>query len=285
MQKILLAGATGLLGRCVLEELKEERFSIRAIGRDRAKLEQLSIAEPVSADLMAPESLEGVCDGVDAVISCAGASMKVNTIGDRSSFYEVDYKGNSRLLAEAQRSRVKKFIYVSLCGGDRLRQTEYADAHERFVDRLNRSDLPYTVIRPTGFYGFHLEILKMARKGRGLVIGDGSRRTNPIHEADVARACVEALTWNETDRTIGGPEILSRKETVELALAVARRRAKPFSMPPRLFRTLVKPLKLINPRIHALMDFGVAVTQVDVIAPPYGKRRLREYFENDSSSR
>lgn len=283
MQKILLAGATGMLGKYVLEDLNREGFSVKAIGRDRAKLDRLTDAAPICADFTSPVTLAGVCDGVDAVISCAGASMKMNSFGDRSTFYQIDYKGNSQLLAEAQRSRVKKFIYVSLCAGDRLRQTEYADAHERFVDRLSRSDLQYTIVRPTGFFGFHLEILKMARKGRGVLIGDGSCRTNPIHEADVARACVEALTWNETDRTIGGPEIFSRKETVELAFAVARHRPKMISMSPKLFRLLVKPLKLVNPRMHALMDFGVAVTQVDVLAPPYGKRTLREYFETAPS--
>jgi hypothetical protein len=37
--------------------------------------------------------------------------------------------------------------------------------------------------------------------------------------------------------------------------------------------------KLINPRIHALLDFGVAVTQIDVLAPKFGSERLSDYFE------
>ncbi len=119
--------------------------------------------------------------------------MSFNNFGDRKSFYEVDYEGNMNLLAEAKKAAVKRFVYVSLANAGNLRQTEYADAHEKFVDELRASGLKHTVVRPTGFFGFHLEILKFASKGRGLVIGSGDHSTNPIHEADVAAAYVFAL--------------------------------------------------------------------------------------------
>lgn len=278
MATVLVAGATGQLGMWILRELKRRGHTVRALVRTPAKLTSRDVDEIVTGDLTAPDSLRGVCDGVQAVISCAGAAMNVNTFGDRQSFYDVDYQGNLHLLAEAQRAGVGKIVYVSLANGEQLRQTEYADAHEKFVDALRASGLKFSVVRPTGFFSFYLEILKFAAKGRGVVIGDGSCRSNPVHEADVAVACVEALESDETDLPVGGPDTITRKDAVLLAFEVLQRPAKLMSVSPGVFKLLIAPLKLFNRRIHALMDFGIAVTQVDVVAPVRGGHRLRDYF-------
>ncbi|HEX8999478.1 MAG TPA: SDR family oxidoreductase [Blastocatellia bacterium] len=279
MAKILVAGASGQLGKHVARELKLRGYAVRAIARDAGKLASLGIEEAVTADLTKPETMRGACDGVDAVISCAGASMNINDFKDRQSFYEVDYQGNLHLLNEARKANVDKFVYVSLAGAENLRQTEYADAHEKFVEALRASEVKNVVIRPTGFFGFNLELLKFAAKGRGLVVGKGHCKTNPIHEADVATACVDALESETSDIPAGGPEIFTRRETVEMAFAALNRKPSIVSIPPGLFKLMVAPLKLFNRRIYALMDFGIAVTQVDSIAPVVGSRNLRRYFE------
>lgn len=275
MSTILVAGATGQLGRCVIRELKQQGHRVRVIARNPANIDA---DETKQADLTKPETLNSACAGVDAVISCAGASMKMGGLGNRQSFYQVDWQGNVNLLVEAQRQRVPKFVYVSLAHANKIRQVEYADAHARFAEALRESGLPYTIVSPTGFFGFMLEILKYAKQGRGVLIGAGSCRTNPIHEADVARACVEALPSNERELPVGGPEFFTRKEITELAFDVLGRPPKLMKVPPNVFKALIMPLKLINPRLHALMDFGIAVTQVDCVAPAYGQQRLRDYF-------
>lgn len=279
MKKVLVAGATGRLGKCVLTELKLRGYAVRAIARDTGKLAGLGVDETVTADLTKPETLRGVCDGVEFVLSSAGATMNLNDFGDRKSFYEVDNQGNRNLLAAAKTADVKKFVYVSLACADKLPQTEYADAHEKFVEALRASGLSHTVVRPTGFFGFLLEILKFARNGRGISIGDGACRSNPIHETDVARACVDALESHQQELFVGGPDVLTRRQIIELAFEVLQRKPRVMSISPGLFKLMISPLRWINPRLHALMDFGIAVTQIDVTAPPYGSQHLRTYFE------
>jgi hypothetical protein len=44
------------------------------------------------------------------------------------------------LLQEAKKSRVKKFIYVSVLNGENLRHLKICDAKERFVEQLKKSD-------------------------------------------------------------------------------------------------------------------------------------------------
>ncbi|MFN0087166.1 MAG: SDR family oxidoreductase [Blastocatellia bacterium] len=284
MPKVLIAGATGQLGRAVTARLKAEGFEVRALVRRPEGLRGAAVDETAPGDLTKPETLAGVCHGVDVALSCAGASMSVNALGDRKSFYEVDYQGNINLLREAARARVGKFVYVSLAGGESLRRTEYADAHERFVADLRASGIPGTVVRPTGFFSFYREILKFASRGRGLVIGDGERRTNPIHEADVAAACVEAISRDAPEMIVGGPEVFTRREIVELAFAALGRKPNLLALSPGLFSLMIRPLRLINRRVHALVEFGIAVTQQDVVAPAFGDRRLRDYYEEAAKS-
>lgn len=282
--KILVAGATGQLGKLVVRELQRRGFNVKAVGRDKNKLIETAADEVATIDLTDPHTVQGVCENVAAVISCAGASMNINSFGDRKSFYDVDYRGNLALLADAEKHHLKKFVYVSLAEAGKLRDTEYADAHEKFVEALFASNIKHTVVRPTGFFGFHLEILKFASKGRGLIIGRGNCRTNPVHENDVALACVDALENDSQEVQIGGPEIFTRKETVELAFAALNQQPKLMFIPPSLFKLMIAPLRLVNRRIYALMDFGVAVTQIDVIAPTAGTQKLRSYFDEAASS-
>jgi uncharacterized protein YbjT (DUF2867 family) len=280
MEKILLAGATGSLGYCVARELKNKGYFVRAITRQLAKLSSLNLSEVVHADLTESASLQNICQDIDAVISCAGASMKVGNFSDRKSFYDVDYQGNLNLLGEAKKAGVKKFVYVSLAGANQLRHVEYADAHEKFVDALKVSGLNYCVVRPTGFFSFLLELLTFAKRGFGVSIGNGNRKTNPIHEEDVARACVEALEANQTEIVVGGPDVLTRKQTSLLAFEALGKKPRLMTVSPALFKLLIAPLKLSNKRIYALMDFGIAVTQIDCVAPIYGKQHLKDYFSH-----
>jgi uncharacterized protein YbjT (DUF2867 family) len=277
-KKVLVAGASGKLGRRVVAELKAQNYEVRAIARSPRKLKDIGGVEIFPADITRLHTLIGICELVDAVVSCAGAAMTIDDFKNKQTFDAVDFKGNLNLLEEAQKSGVKKFVYVSLAGAENLRHTEYADAHERFVEALRASGLDYAVVRPTGFFSFMLQILDYAKKNRGIVVGDGSRRTNPIHEADVARACVAALLNEEKEITIGGAEIFTRREITELAFDALGKRAKIRRVPPAVLKTMIFPLRFYNRRIYDLMDFGIAATQIDCLAPPSGDGNLREFF-------
>lgn len=278
MGTVLVAGATGALGRCVVAELREQGHEVRRLVRRGAG------AQDRTGDLRDALSLRNVTDEVDAVISCAGASMSLNTWSDRAGFREVDWMGNRNLLADAKRHAVPKFIYVSLANGPALIHTDYAKYHEAFVDDLKRSGLEYAVVRPTGLYSFYLEILKMARQGRGVAINGGWVKTNPIHEMDAAKACVEALMLGRTDLPVGGPEIFSRRRTTEMAFETLGAKPKVTVIPGWAMAPVPLLMKPFNPRIAALAAFGIAVSSTDCLAPEYGVRKLGDYFRQHVSS-
>ncbi len=278
MQTVLVAGATGALGRAVVADLKLRGYEVRRLVRRNP--------EPGDhvGDLRDAASIRKVTEGMDAVISCAGASMSMTNWSDRTDFREVDWLGNRNLLEDAKRSEVKKFVYVSLNDGPALAHTAYAKFHEAFVQDLSRSGLDYTVVRPTGLFSFYLQILEMARNGRVILINKGWAETNPIHEGDAARACVEALVLGRTDFPVGGPEIRSRKWITEKAFEVLGKTPSMPSVPGKVMAPAAALMKLVNPRIGALAEFGIAVSSVNCIGPLYGMRTIDSYFKQAVAS-
>jgi uncharacterized protein YbjT (DUF2867 family) len=280
MKKILLAGASGRLGTEVLSELGRRGYAVRALVRDPARLQgSAARGDLFVADARAAESLRGACDGADVVVSTMGASLALGRTRDGAGFREVDLGANLNLLSEAKRAGVGKFVYVSLHGAEGLRGLGYVDAHEEFVAALATSGLDYTILRPTGFFYVFEEIFKMAsERGRVMLVGDGSARTNPIHEADLARECADAVEVGERETPVGGPETYTRREIAELAFEALGRRPRITSLPPALVRAMIAPVRLFDRRLYDFLAFGVAVSTVDVIAPPAGRTGLRRHF-------
>lgn len=282
MNKILVAGASGRLGKEILEELKERDILADALVRDVEKLgEHHSFVENVQiADARDASSLKGFCEGVDAIISAVGASLQLGFTKDKSTFFDTDYKANKNLLDEAINANVKKFVYVSMCNGnDKLKGVVYADAHEAFVDELKKSGIDYCVIRPTGFFYIFEEIMKQAKRGRAMLIGNGSSKTNPVHERDVAAVCIDALTSNEKEIVIGGPDIFTRREIAQICFEILGKKPKITSISKGLMKVMKFPVKLFDKRLYDLLDFGISVFTTDILAPQTGRFHLRDYMK------
>ena len=284
MQRVLVAGATGTLGCAAVAELVSRGHHVRALVRAPERAQGVAAQEMVRGDLENPASLASACAGVDAVLSCAGASMRLGGMRDRRSFAEVDHLGNRALLRAAERAGVRRFVYVSLYGADALAGTTYADAHERMVGELAGARLEHSVVRPAGFFSFLGELVRMAARGRGVVIGDGTARTNPIHELDVAVACADALAGGAAEIPAGGPDVFTRRELVELAFRAVGREPRITHVSPGVFRVLATLSRPLNPRLAALLEFGSAVSLIDSIAPVRGTRRLEDYFRDVAAS-
>ena len=178
MKKILVAGATGYLGRNVVKALKDRGYWVRALGRSEAKLDPIKefADELFIGEVTDPGSLDGLCDGIDVVFSSVGITRQK----DGLTYEDVDYQGNRNLLTIAEGSGVSKFVYVHVLNAEQLQHVAMIQAKQAFVDELKRSALDHTVICPTGFFSDMEEFLSMARSGAFTCFGDGSNRINPI---------------------------------------------------------------------------------------------------------
>jgi uncharacterized protein YbjT (DUF2867 family) len=285
VKKILVAGATGQLGKQVLRELRERNYWTRALVRDKGRARGLAADELFEGDVTRPETLRDACSQIDIVFSSVGASLSTKRTKEKATYAEVDYAGNKNLLEAALAAQVKSFVYISVFNENLPENLEYTRAHEDFVRELERSGIPYTILRPTGFFHAFAEILEMARRGIVPLIGASLARVNPIHEIDLARIAVDALESGVREISVGGPEVLTRREIAELAFAALGKRARTVSVPPGLFKLMLPLIRLYDRRLYALFDFFVAVNQVDVVAPALGgTRRLGEFFQEKAKS-
>ncbi len=276
MKRVLVAGATGYLGGFVAREFKARGYFVRALARSANKINHLWDAtdEIVEAEVTRPDTLEHICDGIDLVFSSIGITKQKDGLG----FRDVDYQGNMNLLEEALRTGVKKFVYVSAFNGPNLRHLDIVDAHEDFVDELKESGIDHTVLRPTGYFSDMGEVFKMACKGRVWLIGSGQNRVNPIHGADLAAACVNAMEDNETEIDVGGPQTMTWDEVAALAFDVLEKPAKISRVPSWLMWTVVWLVKLFNPHQGDLLAFFTTMATDDVVAPSVGRHTLEEYY-------
>ena len=285
MQKVLVAGATGYLGRFVVQEFSRRGYWIRALARNPEKLEQTGpFLEPAVTDqihevfigqVTRPETLQGLCDNIDIVFSSIGITRQK----DKLTFQDVDYQGNRNILDIALSKSVKKFISVSVFNAHLFEYLEIVKAHEDFVRDLQDCGLDYAVIRPTGYFSDMSEFLKMAKSGRVYLIGKGENKINPIHGADLAKVCVDAVTGTEREVPVGGPVTYSVNEIAELAFSTLKKKPKITRISPWLAKLAVRLVRPFNKQMSQLVEFFVTAGQSDGVAPATGTQTLGSYYE------
>ncbi|HKL14725.1 MAG TPA: SDR family oxidoreductase [Balneolaceae bacterium] len=280
MTKILVAGASGYLGKHILEELENWGISSIALVRSVQKLDGIrpETTEVVEAEVTKPETLRRICEGVDVVISTVGITRQQ----DGLTYNEVDFQANMNLLTEAKSAGVRKFIYISVINGKRMRHLKMVDAKERFADELVASGLEYTIIRPNGFYPDLKELLPMAKNGKVYLFGHGEYKLNPIHGADLAEVCVRAIAQKEREIIVGGPDILTQNEIVELALRACNKPINIGHVPDWIRVLILKVVQRLLPGHYAgPLEFFLTFIAMDHIATRYGTRRLQDFFNEE----
>lgn len=275
-KKILLAGATGYLGRYVAHELSEKGYSARLVVRDRKKAnfdaQQFEITE---AEVTRPESIAGICKDIEVVISTVGITRQK----DGLSYMDVDYQANVNLIEEAKKNGVKKFIYISVLNGRKLRNLKICEAKEKLVDYLKSSGLDYCIIRPNGFFSDMEDFLKMAATGRVYLFGDGNHKLNPVHGEDLGEVCVNAIESNVKEINAGGPELFSQNEIAELALKAHSKKIKIVHLPDRIRKLTLRILRTFtSSKYYGPFEFFLTTMAIDMAAPMYGKNRLEDFF-------
>jgi uncharacterized protein YbjT (DUF2867 family) len=279
MKKILVAGATGYLGGYMVKALRANGYWVRALGRSAEKLAAVEehADDVFVGEVTDPDSLNGLCDGIDVVFSSVGITRQK----DGLTYNDVDYQANRNILTMAEASGVSKFMYVHVLNADKLRQVAMIQAKQKFVDELRRSTVDHIVICPTGFFSDMEEFLSMARSGRVYLFGDGLSRINPVHGADLAEFCVGALDSQERELNVGGPEVFTYHDIANLAFDVLDQPAKITCVPKPLVSATVRALRWLTPaKVYGPVEFMASVMTMDVVGQRHGQRRLAGYFRD-----
>jgi uncharacterized protein YbjT (DUF2867 family) len=220
--KVLVVGATGLLGNEICEKLVAKGHKVRGLVRptsDPTRVDRLRSlgVETVTGDLKDPKSLEGACRGEEAVISTASSTFSRQP-GD--SIESVDRDGLRNLVDAAKSEHVGRFVFTSFSGNIE-ESSPLRDAKRGVEQHLKESGLDYTILRPS----YYMEVwLSPAvgfdfAKSTAVIYGTGERKLSWMSFRNVAEFAVEALEKpSARNRLIelGGPQPLSPLEVVQI---------------------------------------------------------------------
>ena len=283
-RRVVVAGATGYLGRHVVRALHRDGWRVRALVRDPARLgaARASCDEVFVGHATRRDTLAGLCHGAEAVFSSIG----VRHVHRRPTYEEVDFGANRDLVALAEAAGVRRFVFVSILDGAEMRRiSPLVDARERVVDRLRRSPMRAVVLRPTGFFNDMGEILSMAARGRVWLIGSGETRINPIHGADLADVAAAILGADDPPPEVaaGGPDVFTQREIGELAFRVLARPPRFGRVPPALIRAAAGLIRPFNANASALARMFALLGERDAVGPRHGDHRLEDSFRHMAS--
>ncbi|HTM43398.1 MAG TPA: NAD-dependent epimerase/dehydratase family protein, partial [Polyangiaceae bacterium] len=207
--RLAITGATGGVGRHVVEQALARGDLVRALVRDPAKAGDLARAgvELVTGSLFDALALEALAAGADALIHSAGHVGDQG--GDRATFEQVNVTGTQNVLTAAAKMNVKRFVHVSSVAY--YGRPQHGTIDETFVPLPNEG--PYEVskleaerivfgrgaelgievaaVRPPVIYGpydrqFLPLLIDKLRRGRVLYVDGGQAPFNIVSSADVA---------------------------------------------------------------------------------------------------
>ena len=171
--KVVLAGAYGNLGADIFKALLKAGHEVVAADLAERDLGVSGNFTFRKLDVTKPESLKGLCDGGDCVITTVGLTKTSAEVTN----YEIDYQGNLNLLNEAKAAGVKYFTYISVLKADKAPKVPMLHAKYLFEEELKKSGMTYTIHRPTGYFYDIVKVFRpMIEKGEVTLLGN-----NPVH--------------------------------------------------------------------------------------------------------
>lgn len=242
MDRVLVTGGTGHLGRDIVRLLAAQGHPVRVLarrpGRDPA-------VEWVRGDLGTGAGVAEAVAEVDAVIHAATHSPAAQRghlrTGDLvRSPSDVDVDGTRRLLAEADRAGVRHFLHVSIVGVQHAR-VPYSRMKAAAENLVREGPVPWSIVPATGFYWLLARMLDAMTRRRVSPL-PANLRIQPVDSADFAAYVVECLVDGPGGMRadFGGPQVLTLVEMARQYLAArgVDRRIVALPMPGFVLRAL-----------------------------------------------
>lgn len=212
--KALVTGGNGFLGKYIVRDLINRGDQVSIICRRPAPELEAQGVRVIRGDIRDSDQALAACKHQDVVFHVAG---KVSPWGRYRDFYSINVDGTNNLLAAAQKSEVKKFVYTSspsvVFGVDDIKdgneslpyppqhishyQTTKAIAERNVLTAHNAQEMTTTALRPHFIWGagdvnLVPRIIHMAKKGRLKIVGDGHNKASMVYIENASMAHLQA---------------------------------------------------------------------------------------------
>jgi uncharacterized protein YbjT (DUF2867 family) len=230
---VTVYGGSGFLGRHVVRALAQRNYRIRVAVRrpDLAfhlqPLGKVGQIHAVQANLRHTPSVQAAARDAQVLINLVGLLYERG----RQRFDSIHALGAEHV-ALAANAHGARLVHVSAIGADEASPARYAQS-KAAAERLVLAAQPQAVIiRPSILFGpgdnFFNRFASLATMSPALpLIGGGHTRFQPAFVGDVASAIADAVDGKARGGTIyelGGPEVRTFKELMQLLLATIERK-------------------------------------------------------------
>ena len=277
--KVLVTGGTGVVGEGTIAALLERGHTVRLLSRHAggdARRWPHGV-EAVESDVTSAAEMRGTADGCDAIVHVAG--IEEETLPDLT-FEKVNVLGTRHVVAEAERAKVKRLVYVSSLGAD-TGKSDYHQSKRRAEQSVRGCARPWVIVRPGGVYGpgdKNLSlVLKMVRTLPAIpVIDGGDQRFQPIWFEDAGQAIARAVDAPDlSGRTleIAGPDVSTMNDLLDRLEALVGRKPRRVGVPGALASMSVQVASLIGFKLP-LSEARLTMLEEENIVAPAGENAL-----------
>jgi uncharacterized protein YbjT (DUF2867 family) len=235
--KLLIAGATGTLGRQIARNAIDEGHDVYCLVRSLRKAAFLKEwgAHLIQGDLGVPASLTSALAGMDAVIDSATARPT-----DSAGIRATDWTGKVSLIQAAEAAGIKHYIFFSIMKAADYPHVPLMDIKQCTEEFLIKTGLTYTILRPCGFYQgligqYAIPILEQ----QPVWVSKEAAATAYMDTQDIAKFAVQALTRPATHNQafdLAGPKAWTPAEIITLCEKLSGKDAKISTLPLRLLK-------------------------------------------------
>ncbi len=260
---ILVVGGTGQLGARVVNRLVGRGESVRCLvrsGTDDANLRELNV-EVSRGDLTEHDTLARACEGVVTVVVTATAITRRLAGAKHPTLREVDEIGMIALVDAAEKAGVQRLVYLSIAGLEDALDFPIVRAKRAVERRLANARMVTVIVRPDAFQDVHLAPLGRfdLTAGRVAVFGHGNCRHRWVSVDDVAQLVAAVAVEADPPGMVefGGPEALSRNQTIALAETFTGRPIKTQRLPRAVLKIGMRLLDRPNDALSSIFGLGL----------------------------
>lgn len=229
---VTVFGGSGFLGRHVVRALAKREYRIR-VGVRRPELAghlqplgRVGQIHAVQANLRYPASVQAAARGASVIVNLVGILAE----GGAQKFDAVQAKG-AETVAQAAREIGARVVHVSAIGADANSSSRYARSKAAGEAAVLAAAPSATIMRPSVVFGpedqFTNRFAALARISPVLpLIGGGLTKLQPVFVGDIATAIADAVdgkTRPGATYELGGPEVMTMKDILELILKITGR--------------------------------------------------------------
>jgi len=253
--KIGVTGATGKLGRLVVDKLKGKvsTDSIVALVRTPEKAADLGV-ETREFDYSKPENLSKALAGIDNLLLISGSE-----VGQRA-------KQHANVIEAAKKAGVKWIVYTSLLHTD-VSSLSLAVEHSATEKALKESGIPYTLLRNGWYTENYTGSIPGAIAGGAFIGSAGDGKISGAARADYAEAAVAVVTIEGQQGKVyelAGDEAFT---LTELAAEISKQTGKtiPYkNLPETEYASVLKSFGLPEALAHAFASWDTGASKGDL---------------------